>query len=230
MAESKPSMMEECRISQPEQGSSQVFRPGKLLCIGRNYAKHAAELGNSVPTTPMVFLKPSSALTPSGGTVVIPDQSSDVHHEVELVCLIGRRGRDISRNDALSHVAGYAVGLDMTARDVQQKAKEKGHPWSVAKGFDTFAPLGEFRSADSVSDPQALNISLKVNNEVRQQGHTSDMIFPIDELIVYCSSIFTLLPGDLIYTGTPEGVSAVKTGDILEAEVEGLAPLHVSVS
>ena len=134
--------MEEFRIS--EQGKS--YRPGKLLCIGRNYAKHAKELGNEVPESPMVFLKPSSALIASGDHIVIPKMSNDVHHEVELVCLIGKKGKDIPVEEAMDFIAGYAVGLDMTARDIQNEAKAKSHPWSVAKGFDTFAPLGPFVS------------------------------------------------------------------------------------
>ncbi len=222
-------MMEECRIPGAEGGQDVVFRPGKLICIGRNYAKHAAELGNAVPTSPMIFLKPASALVANGGDVVIPEASSDVHHEVELVCLIGKAGANINRSDALNHVAGFAVGLDMTARDIQLKAKEKGHPWSVAKGFDTFAPLGDFVPSSSITDPQDLTIRLMINDQVRQEGHTGDMIFPVDELIAFASTIFTLLPGDLLYTGTPEGVSAVAPGDRMVAEVEGLPVLEMNV-
>lgn len=221
--------MEECRISYGDGQQDQVFRPGKLLCIGRNYAAHAAELGNAVPKQPMIFLKPASSLIPSGDSVVIPTSSNDVHHEVELVCLIGKRGKNILQEDALSHIAGFAVGLDMTARDIQQKAKEKGHPWSVAKGFDTFAPLGAFVPSVRVPDPQSLDVHLEVNGEVRQHGHTSDMIFPVAQLISYCSSIFTLMPGDLLFTGTPEGVAAVKPGDTMKARISGLPLLDVSV-
>ena len=223
-------MMEECRISYGDKRPDRVFTPGKLMGIGRNYAAHSAELGNAVPTSPMVFLKPASALIPSGATVIIPIASEDVHHEVELVCLIGKRGKNISEEDAMSHVAGFAVGLDMTARDIQQKAKEKGHPWSVAKGYDTFAPLGAFVPSASVADPQALEVTLEVNGEVRQHGHTSDMIFPVARLIAYCSTIFTLMPGDLLFTGTPEGVSAVTPGDSLQARITDLPSLEVRVS
>ena len=222
-------MMEEYRIPHPNGDTGTALRPGKLVCIGRNYAKHAKELGNAVPTSPMIFLKPASALIPTGRSIVIPQASNDVHHEVELVCLIGTGGSNIDRSDALGHVAGYAVGLDMTARDIQQKAKEKGHPWSVAKGFDTFAPLGPFLSASDVGDPQDLDIRLTINGDVRQEGHTGDMIFPVDELIAYASSIFTLLPGDLLFTGTPDGVGPVNEGDQLVATVEGLPALTVDV-
>lgn len=222
-------MMEEYRIPHPNRDSNTTLRAGKLVCIGRNYAKHARELGNAVPTSPMIFLKPASALLSSGGVIVIPSMSNEVHHEVELVCLIGKAGSHIRRNQALEHVAGYAVGLDMTARDVQLKAKEKGHPWSVAKGFDTFAPLGSFVSAEDIADPQDLTISLTINDQTRQEGHTGDMIFPVDELIAYASTIFTLQPGDLLFTGTPEGVGPVSEGDQLVAKVDGLPPLEVGV-
>jgi 2-keto-4-pentenoate hydratase/2-oxohepta-3-ene-1,7-dioic acid hydratase in catechol pathway len=222
-------MMEECRIPGQNGSEDAVFRPGKLICIGRNYAKHAAELGNTVPTVPMIFLKPASSLIPSGGLIEIPEASNDVHHEVELVCLIGQAGKNIPEDEALEYVAGYAVGLDMTARDIQQRAKEKGHPWSVAKGFDTFAPLGRFVAASSIEDAQELSIQLRINGSLRQDGHTSDMIFPLRHLIAYTSTIFTLMPGDLLFTGTPEGVGPVASGDRLEAQVEGFPVLTVDV-
>ena len=202
---------------------------GKVLCIGRNYAKHAAEMKSEAPTEPMVFLKPASALLADGGTVVLPARSQDVHHEVELVAVIGREGKDIPAGEALSHVAAYAVGLDMTARDIQSVAKKKGHPWSVAKGFDTFAPLGPLAPASDVQDPQSLTIELSVNGDVRQKAYTGDMLFSVADLIAYCSTIFTLTPGDLIYTGTPEGVGPVAAGDRLVAQVTGLPALRVRV-
>ncbi len=207
----------------------QTFSPGKLLCIGRNYAKHAAEMDSDVPDTPMVFLKPSTALVGSGGTVEIPAASSEVHHEVELVVLIGMGGRHINASDALDHVAGYAVGLDMTARDIQSAAKARRHPWSVAKGFDTFAPLGPIMPASEVGDPQQLTLGVSVNGETRQHGSTEHMIFSVADLIAYCSSVFTLEPGDLIYTGTPEGVGPVAHGDVLEATFSAGPALHVTV-
>jgi len=209
--------------------SGQTVQPGKIICIGRNYAKHAAEMQSDVPQEPMIFLKPSTALVGHGGRVLIPRKSSDVHHEVELVVIIGRGGKDITAERALDHVDGYAVGLDMTARDIQAEAKKKGHPWTVAKGFDTFAPLGEPVPAREVNNPQGLDITLKVNGEVRQAGNTEDMIFPVAHLVAYCSQVFTLMPGDLIYTGTPEGVGPVKEGDVLEATISGLPPLRVRV-
>jgi 2-keto-4-pentenoate hydratase/2-oxohepta-3-ene-1,7-dioic acid hydratase in catechol pathway len=210
-------------------GSKDTIPIGKLLCIGRNYAKHAEEMQSDVPDEPMVFLKPASAVIRSGDSVVLPEQSSDVHHEVELVAVIGKGGSKIDREDALEHVAAYAVGLDMTARDIQTEAKKRSHPWSVAKGFDTFAPLGPLTPADQVGDVQDLTVSLRVNGETRQEATTQDMIFPVAELIHYCSQIFTLAPGDLIYTGTPDGVGPVEAGDVLEATATGCAPLRVEV-
>jgi 2-keto-4-pentenoate hydratase/2-oxohepta-3-ene-1,7-dioic acid hydratase in catechol pathway len=209
--------------------SGETVRPGKLLCIGRNYAKHAAEMKSDVPDEPLVFLKPPSALVRDGGTVVLPPASRDVHHEVELVAVIGTGGKNIPQSEALDHVDAYAVGLDMTARDLQGEAKKGGRPWSVAKGFDTFAPLGSIEPAASIADPQDLAIRLTVNGAERQSASTRDMIFPVAELVAYCSRIFTLMPGDLIYTGTPEGVGPVQDGDELEATVTGLPPLRVTV-
>jgi 2-keto-4-pentenoate hydratase/2-oxohepta-3-ene-1,7-dioic acid hydratase in catechol pathway len=221
-------------IALPPSGLTLV--PGKLLCIGRNYAEHVREMGDvaDLPTEPVVFLKPASALVASGGAVCIPPQSEDVHHELELVAVIGRGGKGIPEERALEHVAAYALGLDMTARDLQKKAKESRAPWAVAKGFDTFAPLGPLTAAAEVPDPQALDLRLTVNGELRQHGSTRDMIFPVAFLVSYLSRIFTLEPGDLIYTGTPEGVGPVAAGDVLEATASGpggrrFEPLRVSV-
>ena len=204
-------------------------RPGKLICIGRNYAKHAAEMKSEVPEEPVIFLKPPSALVGHGGKIVLPPISGEVHHELELVAVIGRGGKDIALEDALNYVDGYAVGLDMTARDLQAVAKEKGLPWSVAKGFDTFAPLGPIAAAHDIGNPQKLTLELKVNGQVRQTAHTENMIFSIAYLVSYSSKIFTLFPGDLIYSGTPEGVGPVKDGDVLVATGTGLPELRVKV-
>jgi 2-keto-4-pentenoate hydratase/2-oxohepta-3-ene-1,7-dioic acid hydratase in catechol pathway len=221
-------------ISLPPTGLT--LTPGKLLCVGRNYAEHVREMGDvaELPSEPVVFLKPATALVGSGGEVCIPRQSQEVHHEVELVAVIGRGGKNIPEGEALEHVGAYALGLDMTARDLQRRAKEQRAPWSVAKGFDSFAPLGPLTAADEVPDPQALSLQLAVNGEVRQAGHARDMIFPVARLVSYLSHIFTLEPGDLIYTGTPEGVGAVCDGDELEATASlggepALEPLRVVV-
>jgi 2-keto-4-pentenoate hydratase/2-oxohepta-3-ene-1,7-dioic acid hydratase in catechol pathway len=190
-----------------------------IYCIGRNYAKHARELNNEVPDEPVVFIKPDSAITYDKSAIVLPPQSQEVHHEVELILAIGKGGKNIPETQALSHIAGYGIGIDVTARDIQQKAKDRSHPWAVAKGFDTFAPISTFVEASTISDPQSLELKLKVNNETRQHGYTKDMLFPVARLIAYLSTIFTLQPGDLIFTGTPEGVSPIHSGDLVQAEL-----------
>ena len=205
------------------------LRPGKVLCIGRNYVAHVIEMGGREGDEPVVFLKPSTALVGDGAEIVIPRQSADVHHEVELVAVIGAGGKDIAEADALDHVAAYAVGLDMTARDLQADAKKGGKPWSVAKGFDTFAPLGPLVDAADVPDPQALDITLTIDGEVRQQGSTSLMAFPVARIVAFLSSVFTLEEGDLIYTGTPEGVGPVQAGETLVATMTGFPSLTVTV-
>ncbi len=204
---------------------------GSIYCIGRNYSEHAREMRSEVPDQPMVFLKPASSILDDGGTVILPPQSKEVHHEVEMVVAIGKGGKNIPEEKALEHVAGYTIGIDVTARDIQQKAKERSHPWTVAKGFDTFAPLGSFMKAAEIPDPQNLELKLEVNGEIRQQGTTADMIFPVATLIAYLSSIFTLSEGDLIFTGTPEGVSAISDGDKIEASLnENLVTLQVTAA
>lgn len=210
--------------------SNRTLSVGKLLCIGRNYADHAAEMKREVPDEPMVFLKPSTAVIRDGDAVHLPSQSNDVHHEVELVAVIGREGRHISTDQALEHVAAYGVGLDMTARDLQAEAKEKRHPWSVSKGFDTFAPLGPLTAADAFGDPQDVTLQLRRNGELQQDASTRHMMFSVADLVAYCSQIFTLEPGDLIYTGTPSGVGPVEDGDVLHASVSGGESLEVSVT
>lgn len=202
-----------------------------IFCIGRNYAEHARELNNPVPDRPVVFTKPRTTLVPDGGEVLIPPSTTDVHHEVELVAAIGIGGRNIPAADALRHVAGYAVGLDMTARDIQSDLKAKAHPWDLAKGLDTFAPLGRFVPARDVPDPSDLSLTLDVNGIRRQSGHTGDMLNSVPTLIAFLSAHFTLSPGDLIYTGTPAGVGPVRPGDVMRAELgAGLSSLTVGVT
>jgi 5-carboxymethyl-2-hydroxymuconate isomerase len=202
---------------------------GKLLCIGRNYAEHAREMKAEVPKEPVVFLKPATALIGDGEDVVIPPFSHDLHHEVEMVVLIGKGGRNIPVGAAYEYIAGYGVGLDMTLRDVQAEAKKKGLPWTVAKGFDTSAPVSGFVPASAVPDPHRLTITLCVNGEERQRGSTADMLFRVETLVSYLSSVFTLEPGDLIFTGTPEGVGPARPGDILTASLESVGNLKVSI-
>lgn len=202
-----------------------------IFCIGRNYSEHAKELKNEVPDRPMVFLKPVSSIIFDGGSIILPPQSREVHHEVELVAAIGKGGKNIHAEEALQHIAGYGIGIDVTARDLQQEAKKRSHPWTVAKGFDTFAPISNFITADAIDDPQNIDLKLHVNGEVRQTGNTREMIFPVAELVAYLSTIFTLTPGDLIFTGTPSGVSPVKKGDQINATLQNnLATLNIRVT
>jgi 5-carboxymethyl-2-hydroxymuconate isomerase len=202
---------------------------GKILCIGRNYADHIKELGNEAPSAPVIFSKPATSVIHDGEQIVIPAYSQDCHHEAELAVLIGKTAKAVAADDALAYVAGYGVAIDLTLRDVQTQLKTKGLPWDIAKGFDTACPLSVFTPATEVTDPQQLRIRLSVNGEQRQDDKTSLMITPVAQLISYLSGIFTLEPGDVILTGTPAGVSAIKSGDQLEAEVVGVATLKTSV-
>lgn len=203
---------------------------GTIFCIGRNFAEHAKELNNPIPGNPIVFTKPTTALIGNEETVEIPAGTSELHHEAEMVVAIGKGGRHIARKDALTHVAGYAIGIDVTDRALQSALKEKAHPWVLAKGLDTFAPLGEFVPASLVTDPTNVDIKLTVNGEIRQLGNTKDMLFPVDDLIARLSTFFTLRPGDLIYTGTPAGVGPMRNGDIVETTLgENLSQLRVNV-
>jgi 2-keto-4-pentenoate hydratase/2-oxohepta-3-ene-1,7-dioic acid hydratase in catechol pathway len=182
-----------------------------------------------VPASPVVFLKPPTALLTNGGEVVIPHISRALHYEAEMVVVIGKDGKHITSGTADDHVLGYAVGLDMTLRDIQSDAKSKGLPWTVAKGFDTSAPVSPVVDKDEVHDPHNLTLTLKVNGQTRQQASTGSMIFRIDQIIAYLSTIFTLERGDLIFTGTPEGVGQVRSGDILEAELTSVGRLSVRI-
>jgi 5-carboxymethyl-2-hydroxymuconate isomerase len=211
-------------------GLNQTVTVGKIICIGRNYAEHVKELGNVVSDSPVLFMKPASSIVPDGGQVVIPDYSKECHHEVELAVLIGKGGRKIAPGQALQHVAGYGVAIDLTLRDVQNELKEKGHPWEIAKAFDTSCPLSGFVPADAVSDPQNLRLRLSVNGELRQDGNSSDMIRPVAELIAASSGYFSLAPGDILLTGTPAGVGRLCSGDRVFAEIDGVATLQVTVA
>lgn len=193
---------------------------GKIVCLARNYAEHAREMKGEVPESPVLFLKPPTALVAPGATLHLPDFSSEIHHEVELVVVIGRKAQRVSTTEAMGFVLGYGVGLDLTARDLQKRAKERGEPWSAAKGFDGSAPVSEIAPADEVGDPGDLAIELRVNGELRQSGRTSQMVFKTANIIAFVSTIFTLEPGDLLFTGTPSGVGPVRLGDVLEASIE----------
>jgi acylpyruvate hydrolase len=209
--------------------TDQEFTIGKIVCLGRNYAEHARELGNELPTAPVIFMKPATAVICDGGTVQIPSYSQACHHEVELAILIGREARGVSEDEAMEYVAGYGVAIDMTLRDVQDRLKSKGLPWEIAKGFDTSCPLSAFVPASEVADPHNLALRLSVNGEQRQNSTTANMIHRVPQMLSHISSIFTLEPGDVILTGTPPGVGPVQAGDIMEAEISGVGSLKVFV-
>jgi 2-keto-4-pentenoate hydratase/2-oxohepta-3-ene-1,7-dioic acid hydratase in catechol pathway len=201
-------------------GNGPELAVGKIVCLARNYAEHAKEMKGEVPQSPVLFLKPSTAVVAPGGALRLPDFSSEIHHEVELVVVVGRKARNVSSAEAMACVLGYGVGLDLTARDLQKRAKERGEPWAAAKGFDGSAPVSEIAAAEEVGDPGDLAIELRVNGELRQSGRTSQMIFKTAEIIAFVSTIFTLEPGDLLFTGTPSGVGPIRAGDVLEASIE----------
>jgi 2-keto-4-pentenoate hydratase/2-oxohepta-3-ene-1,7-dioic acid hydratase in catechol pathway len=192
----------------------------KIVAVGRNYAAHAAEHGDEVPSQPLIFLKPPSAVIGPGEAIVCPPQSAQVEHETELAVVIGQRARRVAAADAWDHVLGYTCANDVTARDLQRSDGQ----WSRAKGFDTFAPLGPWIVTEL--DPNDLNVVCRVNGQVKQRASTADMVFKIPELIEYISAAMTLEPGDVILTGTPDGVSPIQPGDQVEVEVEGIGVLR----
>lgn len=193
--------------------------PSKIVCVGRNYVEHARELGNEVPKVPLIFMKPPSSIIPNGGTIILPPQSAQVEHEAELVVVIGKRGRNITGENARKYIFGYTIGNDVTARDLQKTDSQ----WTRAKGFDTFCSFGPW--IDTEFDPADAVVTCRVNGQMRQMASTRDMLFSVATLIAYISSVMTLEPGDLIFTGTPAGVGELKHGDEVIVEIEGLGAL-----
>lgn len=205
------------------------FSVRRIYCVGRNYAAHAAEMGHDAREAPFFFMKPADAVLPDQAVMPYPSATKDLHHELELVVAIGKRGRNIPVDKALDHVFGYAVGLDMTRRDLQAEAKNKGRPWDMAKGFDCSAPCAAIHPVDAVGHIASGEIELKVNGKVRQHSDINMLIWSVAETISQLSSLVELFPGDLIYTGTPEGVGPVVTGDVLEGRIEGLGSLTITI-
>jgi 2-keto-4-pentenoate hydratase/2-oxohepta-3-ene-1,7-dioic acid hydratase in catechol pathway len=199
-------------------------QPSKIICVGRNYAEHAKEHEVEVPKVPLLFMKPPSSILDPGGTVILPPQSQQVEHEAELVVVIGKRGRHVTAEEAGQYVFGYTVGNDVTARDLQ---KSDGQ-WTRAKGFDTFCPFGPW--IDTEFDPADAVITCRVSGQPRQMASTRDMVFNVSTLIAFISSVMTLEPGDLIFTGTPAGVGPLKPGDVVDVEIEGLGKLSNPVA
>lgn len=205
------------------------FTIGKIVCVGRNYAEHAKELGNEIPEKPVLFLKPASALIYSGGEIIHPDYGNELHHEVELVLLIGETVRKANKAQSEKAIIGYGVGLDMTLRDVQNELKKKGNPWTLAKCFDTSAAISDFVLKIDYQLKSDEKIELKINGVVKQSDSLKSMIFNPAEIVEYISSVMTLEKGDLIFTGTPAGVSRVNRGDELEAKLGEIVELYCTV-
>jgi fumarylpyruvate hydrolase len=215
-------------------GEAAAFPVRRIYCVGRNYAAHAREMGaNPDEEPPFFFTKPADAVVPSGSLIPYPVDTADLHHEVELVLAIGRGGSDIAEDEALDHVYGYAAGLDLTRRDRQAEAKAKARPWDVAKAFDRSAPLGPILPAHALpahARGPSGRIRLSVDGDVRQEADLSDMIWNPAQVIAFLSRSFELQPGDLIFTGTPEGVGPVRRGETLTAEIDGLETLKVTIA
>ena len=211
-------------------GSDDRFPVHRIYCVGRNYAKHAREMGmDPEREPPFFFAKPADAVVPNGTPVPYPPRTANLHHEIELVVAIGRGGRGIPVADALEHVFGYAVGLDLTRRDLQFEAREQGRPWDVAKGFDCSAPIGALRPAAQSGHLERGSIWLEVNGEARQRANLSEMIWSVPEIVAELSTYFELRAGDLIFTGTPEGVGPVQRGDSLVGGIDGLETLRITI-
>jgi fumarylpyruvate hydrolase len=216
--------------SLPVAGNTRRFAVNRIYCVGRNYADHAREMGHDPDREPpFFFMKPASAIVTDGGSMQYPNLSNDVHHEIEMVVAIGKGGANISAEKALEHVYGYGVGLDMTRRDLQGEAKKMGRPWETGKAFDQSAPCSALVPVVECGHPSKGSIRLMVNGEVRQEGDLNQLIWNVPDTIAYLSTLFTLQPGDLIFSGTPAGVGPIKKGDVLEGEVAGLPVLKTQI-
>ncbi len=209
-------------------GSS--LRAGTLFCVAANYAMHAKEMGGNVPKAPSIFIKPPQSIINSGETIILPDISGNVHHEVELVVIIGKECYNVNKNEAIDYIAGYAVGIDVTMRDIQMQAKKEGKPWAIAKGFYTSAPLSEIVPAsDFKGKIPDFELLLSINGEIKQNENTAQMVRDVASLIEFLSGMFALMPGDLIYTGTPQGVGKITNGDLIHSELKGYVSLDINV-
>lgn len=201
----------------------------KIIAIGRNYAAHAKELNNAVPTKPIIFLKPDTAVLKDNKPFYLPEFSSDIHYELEVVLKIGKEGKHISEKFAANYYDEIGLGIDFTARDIQSEHKEKGLPWELAKAFDNSAAVSPFLPKADFEDMYNLKFELQINQETRQNGHTANLLFSFEKIIAFVSQYITLKKGDLIFTGTPEGVGQVKQGDQLEAWLEGRQLLNFNI-
>ena len=222
------------QASVPVLGSDSRFPVHRIYCVGRNYEEHAKEMGFTGREPPFVFLKPADAVLPvdagETGTLPYPSLTANLHHEIDLVVALGKGGKNIKAADALGHIWGYAVGLDMTRRDLQNEMKKQGRPWSIGKGFDASAPIGPITPAAQAGDVANAAIWLQVNGTDRQRSTVTQLIWNIAETIEHLSAAWELQPGDLIFTGTPEGVGPVVRGDTLEGGIDGLGTLRLTVA
>ena len=221
-------------VTVPVAGSDASFPVHRIYCVGRNYEEHAKEMGFTGREAPFFFLKPADALVvvPSGqtGSMPYPSLTSNLHHEIELVVAIGKGGKNIRAADAMSHILGYAVGMDMTRRDLQNEMKKQGRPWCIGKAFDHSAPMGPIIPVAQAGDVNNAGIALQVNGTDRQRSNVNKLIWNVAETIEHLSAGWALQPGDLIFTGTPEGVAAVVQGDLLVGEISGLGELRVRIA
>lgn len=226
----KHNLVENFSVSDKIKFEIPLVQPSKILALGRNYKAHAEESNLSVPDEPIIFDKLTSSMLPHEGEIVYPSVVGRLDHEIELVLVIGKTAKDIDSSEAYDYIAGYTIGNDISARDIQEKDMKLVNPWLRSKSFDTFTPLGPYIvPKDAIDDAQNLEMELKVNGETRQKSTTAKMVFDIPNLMSYISKHMTLLPGDMIMTGTPEGISALEVGDVVEAAIDGIGTLRNKV-
>lgn len=214
----------------PVAGTDDHYPVRRIYCIGRNYAEHVAEMGYDVERSkPFFFAKPADAIVQTGAAVDYPPRTANLHHEIELVAAVGKGGSGISPDDALDHVFGYAVGIDLTRRDLQADAKSKGRPWETAKGFDQSAPISPIHKASDIGHPADGRIWLAVNGQIRQDGRLNELIWSVAESVAELSTLFEVAPGDLLYTGTPAGVGPLEPGDEVTGGIEGIDEIRITI-
>ena len=218
------------RPAVPVAGSDQSFPVRHIYCVGRNYAAHAREMGRDPDREPpFFFTKAADQIVPGGGKVPYPPRTQDMHHEIELVVAIGKEGADIPAESARDYIYGYAIGVDLTRRDLQMASRELGRPWDTGKQFENAAPIGSIHPVSAIGHPESGEIAFSVNGELKQKGDLRDLIWSVEEVIAELSTLYRLMPGDLIYTGTPAGVGPMGPGDVGEGKIEGLDEIRIEI-